>query len=80
MNDSISLAKRLGADGVHLGQDDGDPREAREEIVRAWLLLATALLQRGRRGRGGDRGGRGGFRDRRAYGSCSSWRFGAGST
>jgi thiamine-phosphate pyrophosphorylase len=29
VNDSISLAKRLGADGVHLGQDDGDPREAR---------------------------------------------------
>ena len=30
VNDSISLAKRLGADGVHLGQEDGDPREARE--------------------------------------------------
>ena len=30
VNDSISLAKRLGADGVHLGQGDGDPREARE--------------------------------------------------
>jgi thiamine-phosphate pyrophosphorylase len=30
VNDSIALAKRLGADGVHLGQDDGDPREARE--------------------------------------------------
>jgi thiamine-phosphate pyrophosphorylase len=29
VNDSISLAKRIGADGVHLGQDDGDPREAR---------------------------------------------------
>lgn len=29
INDSISLAKRLGADGVHLGQGDGDPREAR---------------------------------------------------
>ena len=29
VNDSISLAKRLGADGVHLGQQDGDPREAR---------------------------------------------------
>ena len=29
VNDSIGLAKRLGADGVHLGQDDGDPREAR---------------------------------------------------
>ncbi len=29
VNDSISLAKRLDADGVHLGQSDGDPREAR---------------------------------------------------
>ena len=30
VNDSISLAKRLGADGVHLGQGDGDPRDARK--------------------------------------------------
>lgn len=29
VNDSIGLARRLGADGVHLGQDDGDPRAAR---------------------------------------------------
>jgi len=29
VNDSVSLAKRLDADGVHLGQSDGDPREAR---------------------------------------------------
>jgi thiamine-phosphate pyrophosphorylase len=29
VNDSMGLAKRLGADGVHLGQQDGDPREAR---------------------------------------------------
>jgi thiamine-phosphate pyrophosphorylase len=29
VNDSMALAKRLGADGVHLGQEDGDPREAR---------------------------------------------------
>jgi thiamine-phosphate pyrophosphorylase len=29
VNDDVSLAKRLGADGVHLGQEDGDPREAR---------------------------------------------------
>jgi thiamine-phosphate pyrophosphorylase len=32
INDSIALAKRLGADGVHLGQGDGDPREAREQL------------------------------------------------
>jgi thiamine-phosphate pyrophosphorylase len=34
INDSIALAKRLGADGVHLGQGDGDPREAREILGR----------------------------------------------
>jgi thiamine-phosphate pyrophosphorylase len=32
VNDSIALAKRLNADGVHLGQDDGDPREARAAL------------------------------------------------
>lgn len=29
INDSVALASRLGADGVHLGQGDGDAREAR---------------------------------------------------
>jgi thiamine-phosphate pyrophosphorylase len=29
VNDSMALAKRIGADGVHLGQGDGDPRDAR---------------------------------------------------
>ncbi|WP_404338888.1 thiamine phosphate synthase [Sphingomonas sp. MMS12-HWE2-04] len=32
VNDSIGLAKRLGADGVHLGQSDGDAREARAAL------------------------------------------------
>ena len=32
VNDSIALAKRLGADGVHLGQEDGDTREARDAL------------------------------------------------
>ena len=32
VNDDIGLAKRLGADGVHLGQDDGDPRDARAQL------------------------------------------------
>jgi thiamine-phosphate pyrophosphorylase len=32
VNDSVSLAKRLGADGVHLGQTDGDIREARTAL------------------------------------------------
>ncbi len=34
VNDSISLAKRLKADGVHLGQGDGDARDAREQLGR----------------------------------------------
>ena len=34
VNDSVPLAKRLKADGVHLGQGDGDPKEAREELGR----------------------------------------------
>jgi thiamine-phosphate pyrophosphorylase len=29
VNDDMGLAKRLGADGVHLGQGDGDPKDAR---------------------------------------------------
>ena len=32
VNDDVALAKRLEADGVHLGQDDGDPRDARREL------------------------------------------------
>ena len=32
VNDDISLAKRIGADGVHLGQGDGDPRDARTAL------------------------------------------------
>ena len=34
VNDSISLAKRLDADGVHLGQGDGDLAEARQRLGR----------------------------------------------
>ncbi|MCP3733173.1 thiamine phosphate synthase [Sphingomonas sp. MG17] len=41
VNDSISLAKRLGADGVHLGQGDGDPREARSVLGPAAQIGVT---------------------------------------
>lgn len=41
VNDSIALAKRLGADGVHLGQEDGDPREAREALGREAQIGVT---------------------------------------
>ncbi len=41
VNDSASLAKRLGADGVHLGQSDGDVREAREMLGREAQIGVT---------------------------------------
>lgn len=34
VNDSVALAKRLGADGVHLGQEDGTVAEARQRLGR----------------------------------------------
>lgn len=41
VNDDVALAKRLKADGVHLGQGDGDPREAREELGREAQIGVT---------------------------------------
>jgi thiamine-phosphate pyrophosphorylase len=41
VNDSVSLAKRIGADGVHLGQDDGDLREARERLGKEAQIGVT---------------------------------------
>lgn len=41
VNDSVALAKRLGADGVHLGQGDGDPREARAVLGPAVQIGVT---------------------------------------
>ncbi len=41
VNDSVALAKRIGADGVHLGQGDGDPREAREILGREAQIGVT---------------------------------------
>ena len=32
VNDDLSLAVDLGADGVHLGRDDPDPRQARKQL------------------------------------------------
>lgn len=32
VNDDLELAAAIGADGVHLGRDDGDPRAARERM------------------------------------------------
>ena len=41
VNDDMSLAKRLGADGVHLGQADGDPRDARALLGAAAQIGVT---------------------------------------
>lgn len=46
VNDSIALAKRLGADGVHLGQGDGDPAEARDELGRDAQIGVTCHASR----------------------------------
>ena len=41
INDSISLAKRLGADGVHLGQSDGSVTDARERLGKTAQIGVT---------------------------------------
>ncbi|KLI63761.1 thiamine phosphate synthase [Aurantiacibacter marinus] len=51
VNDSVTLAKRLKADGVHLGQGDGpegmlDLRDAREELGRDVQIGVTCHASR----------------------------------
>lgn len=46
VNDSISLAKRIGADGVHLGQQDGDVAEARRILGREAQIGVTCHASR----------------------------------
>lgn len=41
VNDSISLAKRIGADGVHLGQGDGELADARARLGREAQIGVT---------------------------------------
>jgi len=41
VNDSIGLARRLGADGVHLGQGDGDLADARAKLGREAQIGVT---------------------------------------
>lgn len=38
VNDDPELAARIGADGVHLGKDDADPREARRRLGRRAII------------------------------------------
>lgn len=46
VNDSVSLARRLKSDGVHLGQGDGDVREAREALGREAQIGVTCHASR----------------------------------
>ena len=46
VNDSISLAKRIGADGVHLGQQDGTVKAAREALGREAQIGVTCHASR----------------------------------
>jgi thiamine-phosphate pyrophosphorylase len=46
VNDSISLAKRLGADGVHLGQSDGEVAHARERLGKEAQIGVTCHASR----------------------------------
>lgn len=42
INDSVELALKSGADGVHLGQDDGDIQKARKILGDNAIIGATA--------------------------------------
>ncbi len=46
VNDSVALAKRLGADGVHLGQGDGDPHDARRILGPSAQIGVTCHASR----------------------------------
>jgi thiamine-phosphate pyrophosphorylase len=46
VNDSVSLTRRIKADGVHLGQQDGDVRAARELLGRDIQIGVTCHASR----------------------------------
>ena len=50
INDDVQLAKELDADGVHLGQEDGDPAEARRILGPKKLIgVSTHNLEEAQR-------------------------------
>ena len=53
VNDDIELARAIQADGVHLGQADGDPAAARDELGKHALIGVScyASIERARSGR-----------------------------
>lgn len=56
VNDSIALARRLKADGVHLGQGDGDPKDARAQLGREAQIGVTCHASRHLAMEAGERG------------------------
>lgn len=56
VNDSIALAKRLKADGVHLGQGDGEPKDAREQLGREAQIGVTCHASKHLAMEAGERG------------------------
>ena len=42
INDNVPLAKRIGADGVHVGQEDMDPQQARQLLGEDAIIGVTA--------------------------------------
>lgn len=46
VNDSVSMARRLDADGVHLGQRDGDVKDARRELGPSKMIGVTCHASR----------------------------------
>lgn len=56
INDSASIARLVGADGVHLGQDDGDVREARRLLGHGATIGVTCHNSRDLAFRAGEAG------------------------
>ncbi|MDT0576907.1 thiamine phosphate synthase [Croceicoccus sp. F390] len=56
VNDDVALARRLGADGVHLGQGDGSVRDAREQLGEGAQIGVTCHNSRHLAMEAGDQG------------------------
>jgi thiamine-phosphate pyrophosphorylase len=56
MNDDVSLAVELGCDGVHLGQSDGNVKEARAKLGKGGMLGVTCHDSRHLAMEAGERG------------------------
>lgn len=45
INDDLDLAARIGADGVHLGREDSDPRDARRRLGQRAIIGVSCYNQ-----------------------------------